>query len=352
MRLSIEIDVLQALYDLQHAPTQPEPSEKDQCLPPDRLSHSESTSQSSEREPQVLKVRLPIQTIQTPPLESDFEQWPDSPCILRPSSLVSGSVVSEDVSRIPINSHIGLKFESDLFKGKAWFYVRGLETTPLDMFEGKKRRSHLVIQGKFKKTVRSDNLVTGQDFQRPAKNLPAAWLLDKIFALIGSILGSRLHIGKSSERPYVMGNILSLAQAICVTPEGQEPPALFPVVEDMSAVGIEELSNRRGHPVSSSVRKRILQSHHVRKKVKFQPGQTWTFHIWQHLVDFSQYELHLLTTWDLSRYLDGQPIQFMSKDLKSGKYLWNFEVWHKSLLEDAWKQHQQTELQISKDATT
>eukprot|EP01025_Chloroclados_australasicus_P040177 TRINITY_DN4183_c1_g1_i1.p1 TRINITY_DN4183_c1_g1~~TRINITY_DN4183_c1_g1_i1.p1 ORF type:complete len:361 (+),score=25.14 TRINITY_DN4183_c1_g1_i1:224-1306(+) len=335
-------------YDLTHPGSGPSTTPydaKDRCQPPDRVSYSESSSVSSEHEPAVRKICVPIHTLRQPPREEDYVDWPDAPVVLRPSSLVKGKILTEDVTRIPVNVHTGLKFETELFKGRIWFYVRGLETAPEDMFEGKKRRSHLVVQGQFKRKIDSSDLVSGQDFQRAAKNLPAAWLVDRIFGLIGSILGSRLLIGKSSERPFLMGSILTLAQAICVTPEGKDPPPVFPIVEDMRALGISELSNRRGNPVSSNARKHILQSQQIQRKIKFQPGQTWTFHIWQHLVDLSKYELNLLTQWDLTRYLDGQPIQFMAKDLKTGKYLWNFEVWHERLLHDAWTHHKMQQQQ-------
>lgn len=61
--------------------------------------------------------------------------------------------------------------------------------------------------------------------------------------------------------------------------------------------------------------------------------QIYTFHIFQHMVDLSTYELDLsVSRFDLTRYLDGQPLQFMMRTRGSGASIYAFELWHEQLL--------------------
>ncbi len=47
-----------------------------------------------------------------------------------------------------------------------------------------------------------------------------------------------------------------------------------------------------------------------RRALSFETDKVYTFHIFQHLVDCSTYELDLsVYRFDLTHYLDGQPLQ-------------------------------------------
>lgn len=67
-----------------------------------------------------------------------------------------------------------------MFKGSIVIWIRGLQTSREDLFGKKQRRSSLTIQGQFKKDVNLDDLCTGQEFFRPARNLPAQWLVESV----------------------------------------------------------------------------------------------------------------------------------------------------------------------------
>lgn len=51
-------------------------------------------------------------------------------------------------SKVPmgINSNIPCAFETAAFKGHMLFYVDGLPSSPARLFQGRKRRTHLVIK--------------------------------------------------------------------------------------------------------------------------------------------------------------------------------------------------------------
>jgi Protein of unknown function (DUF1769) len=50
--------------------------------------------------------------------------------------------------------------------------------------QGKKRKSRLTVQGKFKRPMRFNDVVTGQVLSRPAKNLPAKWLVEQVLVKV------------------------------------------------------------------------------------------------------------------------------------------------------------------------
>lgn len=50
------------------------------------------------------------------------------------------------------------------------------------------------------------------------------------------------------------------------------------------------------------------------KEKVFDMDHVWTFHIHQHMVDMSTFTLHVLRHFDITHYLNGQPLQSMLKD--------------------------------------
>ena len=47
---------------------------------------------------------------------------------------------------------------------------------------------------------------------------------------------------------------------------------------------------------------------------RFGTEHVWTFQLFQHFVNMGKYELDMIYKFDLTRNLDGQPLQFMMKD--------------------------------------
>ena len=52
----------------------------------------------------------------------------------------------------------------------------------------------------------------------------------------------------------------------------------------------------------------------LNKEKVFDMGHVWTFHIHQHMVDMSTFTLYVLRHFDITHYLNGQPLQSMIKD--------------------------------------
>ncbi len=73
-----------------------------------------------------------------------------------------------------------IEFETPLFKGCAVIWAQGLPSTPKGLFDGKRRKTSITIQGRFKQELAFEDVVTGQEFGRPAQNLPAKWLVETV----------------------------------------------------------------------------------------------------------------------------------------------------------------------------
>lgn len=90
---------------------------------------------------------------------------------------------------------------------------------------------------------------------------------------------------------------------------------------------------------------KMFSKRHTKNSVNstFSSNTEYTFEFYQHLIDFDQFSLKLpMYKPTLSGPMNGQPLQVMAAQQKSenGKnldlrYLWSFDIWHKSLLKDA-----------------
>jgi hypothetical protein len=68
--------------------------------------------------------------------------------------------------------------------------------------------------------------------------------------------------------------------------------------------------------------------------LQFSPDYVYTFHIWQHIVDFSTYKLSMggFVNLDLAHALNCQPLQITCKDTHADEYMFSMLVWHDRLL--------------------
>jgi hypothetical protein len=131
------------------------------------------------------------------PCLSEFEGAPDSPLLLRvnpeaPGQTFPGLVHPHAPLRVNSNPQ---PFESPVFKGVVAVYVRHLGSTPGHLFRGKKRLSWVVIQGRFKRPVSLDTLVTGHEFSRAFRNLPAPWFLENMLLPLARKIAPSLQVG-------------------------------------------------------------------------------------------------------------------------------------------------------------
>jgi len=115
-----------------------------------------------------------------------------------------------------------------------------------------------------------------------------------------------------------------------VAKSGEELP-LSEVVEDMTLVH-DRFSDDNGYPISAICRRRIMNQPSLISDLRTDTDHIWTFRFWQHVLDLSTFQLNMtIKRFNLLYHLDGQPLAIMARHL-DGRFLWNFEIWHRDLL--------------------
>jgi hypothetical protein len=103
-------------------------------------------------------------------------------------------------------------------QGRLSLWVLGVNSAPSNLFAGKKRRSHLVVQGQFKEPLSFDDVVTGQEFKRPLKKLPAMLLIKALLKVAASLSPGMMW--GSLEKPDILSPLISGAALTFFTVEG------------------------------------------------------------------------------------------------------------------------------------
>jgi hypothetical protein len=73
--------------------------------------------------------------------------------------------------------------------------VRGLPGAPPELFEGRRRRTLVTVQGCFRRTLPLDDVVTGQEFGR-VENLPPGWLVEGVLLKVRRRPGDGIITGR------------------------------------------------------------------------------------------------------------------------------------------------------------
>ncbi len=80
-----------------------------------------------------------------------------------------------------------VRFESPIFQGKIASRVKNAyprSNLSTSYFKGKTRMFQWTAQGKFKKRLRFDELITGQEFDKPFRNMPSTRLVRKCMNML------------------------------------------------------------------------------------------------------------------------------------------------------------------------
>lgn len=121
-------------------------------------------------------------TTSTAALHNLMDTSPHAPVVVTPSPTATALHLQglDAHGCAPLNNGKPVSINGPLFVGNACMYIRGLGSSPPDLFKGSKRQSLIVIQGRFTRPVPLNNLCTGQVFAQPLRNLPPAWLVDNV----------------------------------------------------------------------------------------------------------------------------------------------------------------------------
>lgn len=291
------------------------------------------------------------------------DQWPDqSPVFVTASTRApkvnyqlnrKGGIEgdNEKVSPFPLDGS-AIPFDGPLFRGKIVSRMRdvpamvspGQETPPVcpseDYFKGRSRQFQWTVQGVFSKRCRFDEVVTGQDFDRPFRNAPSGAIVKRGIDLMRSRLPENFEIDLFADKPRFEHPLINGCQYFRVDKlsslDGVSDDKLFgegeqgTIVEECSLLG-------PAVPKSSEKRRKFFSKQENLEKYYFEPDEyVYTFDFYANFFTPARHRLEITSFFsiDLIPYFNGQPLfMAMAKMKKSGEYLWATETWHKRLLE-------------------
>ena len=81
------------------------------------------------------------------------------------------------------------------------------------VFQGQKRKTHLAVQGRFKQELEFSELLTGQEFARPLKRLPATALFSVLLRFAKKLSPSM--IAGITPIPHILTPVVAGSQVGC-----------------------------------------------------------------------------------------------------------------------------------------
>ncbi|KAA6424912.1 MAG: hypothetical protein FRX49_05086 [Trebouxia sp. A1-2] len=267
-----------------------------------------------------------------PPGIAEFEGFPDAPTLHRLRQVSDLQLTdNSDPDRIATNTGRPIYFDGNLFTGCAMLWTKGVPSQPEHLFHGQRRKSSITVQGRFKRPVVMSHLVTGPETYS-LQHLSLAF--HNIACLqIASRISPQMKFGPPS-RPFLQVPVMSLSQKVIVSEPGDEPQLAGRT--EQGAELYKAILEDTGGENSWEFKKSPLNKEKV-----FDMGHIWTFHMHQHIVDLSTFNMQILKQFDITHYLNGQPLQSMIKDRATGEYVVSFEVWHEKLIKDAERYYEQ-----------
>jgi len=271
-------------------------------------------------------------------------QWPHRPVLLctnTPTTLHNSNIPQPTPPLEALPLGIPFEFETDQFIGKALIRLRNHSDNPSGdavYFHGKKRIFQAVVQGKFKYSVPVSDVLTGHEFVRPLVNLPARLLLQSVNSLL-TRLAPGILVDMFSNQPSALAILAASSQTVNVSKEGEEPDMELPEIpEDTSIMFRNDIGE---NTLSSKKRKWYFANPESARRHMYDTESVHTFDFYDSFFDASSYSLDLgFCKLGVHQYLDGQPIQVMSKCIteqnnqnqNKNHYLWNFQIWNEKLL--------------------
>nr|CCA18149.1 conserved hypothetical protein [Albugo laibachii Nc14] len=211
-----------------------------------------------------------------------------------------------DDTFVRINSREPVRFENELFVGKAFLFVRTKPENPLwaHLFRGRRRMFWIQVQGKFKKEPRGAVFLGGELPSRISLGILTKSVALMVLGIIKKLVG-KIHYSfgdsKDQELPHVAFPLYQTVDQFICTPEGQVAPQLG--VED-----IQETEQAR------KLRKSVLVGQEA-----FQVGPTYTFHFHTMYVDLLHWKtvnIPGINDMKLSTFFDSSPLRLVAYDVE------------------------------------
>ncbi|KAF9975771.1 hypothetical protein BGZ73_000442 [Actinomortierella ambigua] len=218
-------------------------------------------------------------------------------------------------------------------------------------FEGNNNLSCIQVSGRFKKEHRGDDIVWGNEFERPLKLPP----FSSVAVKFGQYIDPGLQVDLYSDKPWAFSPLLTTMNTINVTgwhlgehsqerakEKGQKdaveralPPWPSPtgshLVEDTSLLFNDkrdtltlkddnddqpaaEIMSSGTRSLSTAERKTYFSAQENLKQHTFMPNQIYAFDFFNPYIDFVNFTLKLPGfSLDVIKYWDGQPLRYIAK---------------------------------------
>lgn len=271
------------------------------------------------------------------PTRAQFDAEDTAPVVIMRNPIAGKQTIAgcSDLDQpVPINTREPIPVESPLFSGIMSIQIKGLKTTNNAMFQGKKRFLHIAMQGRYRHDVSAADMWTGHEWFQVSDLVPTSFV-NLGYTAAAKMFSSTTRVCPSTSNGQIAGflnPVLASCQLVHVARPGEEPD-MWEAQEDMRLLS-PALADKDGNPMPAEKRRRWFDNPANAASVTLGKDYVITWHIWQHWCNISTYRLQLgsLLSIDLCQFSEGQPMQIMAKDQKTGEYSVNLLLWHKRLL--------------------
>ncbi|PRP85880.1 glucan endo-1,3-alpha-glucosidase Agn1 [Planoprotostelium fungivorum] len=197
------------------------------------------------------------------------------------------------------------------FKGVAHNGERPIETSPY--FDNNPALNSIQIQGRFKGTYKADEIVWGNQFEKPL-NLP--WGSSMAIKIAQKTIDPTLEVDTSAARPWAFSPFIVSMNKINVKIIGESSPLPAwpnpdgkPITEDTDAL-IEGLH------FTDAERKSFFTQLEHRKDLTISPDQVWNMDFYNPYIDFQGFTVTLPAIGfkvDVMKYYNNQALKYVLK---------------------------------------
>lgn len=271
---------------------------------------------------------------------------------MAPSLKISAGPSVDSLTTVAVNhDDQPTTIDNDLFQGRIAVRIKNFtgsdppsvshqkDTPYFTSNHGKNQSWSMQIQGRFKQSVSADDLVFGNEFDKPIKDhLPYGTSVALQFVkLIDPNLEHDLYAQKPHAwSPYLatMPRINSVKldnpdggfdswPAFPVHPTYVEDDLTSLIPTDLAEKEKDTVANFKGIDKAHEYRQRFLGNKSHRQHIKVEADQLITADFFNGFIDFNDLTLHIPFSgglkFDLKKYWDGQPVRYICKDKKEGK---------------------------------
>jgi hypothetical protein len=233
-----------------------------------------------------------------------------------------------------------IHISGNLFEGKLITRIRDDNNnhTSNSYFRQRSRQYNWIVQGRFLQRTRFDEVITGQDFDRPFRNLPSSHIVQRLLDMLP--LPDSFECDFLTDKPSFHHPLLAGCQHFRI--DKAEDLSNIATEDELHGIGADmnvqedtALLNDENIPRDGPGRKRFFSKSSNLSRFFFEPALIYTFDFYSNFFSPTKYSLEMgpFLSIDLIPYFNGLPLFLsMAKIKSSGEFLWATECWHKRLL--------------------